>query len=85
MTLIELLCFVLGVLISVLAGRCFYAKIGWWGVPLAPIIGFGSLYGLILLLDRLFPPPSVREQLRVKAESAKQGTAPGSDITQPKA
>jgi hypothetical protein len=56
MSLVELLLLVLGILISVLVGRCFYTKVGWWGIPLGPIVGFGSLYGLILLLDRIFPP-----------------------------
>jgi hypothetical protein len=81
MSLIELLLFVLGIALSVLVRRCFYGKVGWWGIPLAPIVGFGSLYGLICLLDRIFPPRAVREQLQVKTESATQGTA----LTQPKA
>jgi hypothetical protein len=69
MSLIELLLFVLGIALSVLVGRCFYGKVGWWGVPLALIAGFGSLYGLILLLDRVFPPRAVRERQQNQEES----------------
>jgi hypothetical protein len=77
MSLVELLFFVIGIAISVLAGRCFYAKVGWWGVTLAPIVGFGSLYGLILLLDRIFPSRAVREGQQGNAQSGTRDTASG--------
>ena len=30
MTLIELLLFALGIALSILFGKCFYGKLGWW-------------------------------------------------------
>ncbi len=85
MSLIELLLFVLGIALSVLVGRCFYAKIGWWGMLPAPILGFGSVYGLILLLDRIFPPRSVHERQQAKTGSGMQDRASNTDVAEPKA
>ena len=61
MTLIELLLFALGIALSILFGKCFYGKIGWWGIPPAPILGFGSVWGMILLLHWVFPPRASRD------------------------
>lgn len=85
MSVIELLFFVLGILISVLAGRCFYSKVGWWGALPAPIVGSGSLYGLILLLDRIFPPRAMREMQQAKKNSAVRGRTSKGDAEEPKA
>jgi hypothetical protein len=61
MTVIELLFFFLGVALSILFGKYFYARIGWWGIPPAPILGFGSVWGLLVLLHRIFPPRASRD------------------------
>src|SRR5260370_30503111 len=61
MTLVELLVFALGAALTVLFGKYFYGKIGWWGVLPAPILGFGSVWGIILLLNWIFPPRASRD------------------------
>jgi len=65
MTLIELLLFALGIALSILFGKCFYGKLGWWGIPPAPILGFGSVWGMILLLHWIFPPRGARDLKQV--------------------
>jgi hypothetical protein len=85
MSLIESLLFVLGIAVSILVGRCFYGKVGWWGILPAPIVGFGSLYGLILLLDRIFPPRAIRETRQAKKNSAVRNRTSEGDREEPKA
>ena len=49
MTLMELLCFVLALAISIVSGRLLLSYISWWSVLPAMTIGFGMVYvGLVL-------------------------------------
>jgi hypothetical protein len=65
MTLFELLFFAVGIALSISFGKFSYGKIGWWGIPPAPILGFGSVWGMILLLNWIFPPRASRDLKQV--------------------
>jgi hypothetical protein len=54
MNVFELFSFLLAVFISILFGKCFFARIGWWGVLPAGVLGFG-LVALVLAALRKFP------------------------------
>jgi hypothetical protein len=53
MNFIELLCFVLGVVLTIVIGRFLFAYLGWWAAVPAPILGFGLIFLLIVGLNRL--------------------------------
>jgi hypothetical protein len=52
MNFIELCTFLLGVVLTILIGRFLFPYIGWWATVPAPILGFGSIVMLIVLVNR---------------------------------
>ena len=53
MNFVELFLFVLGVALTVVIGRLMFPYLGWWAALPAPILGFGSIFILIIGLNRL--------------------------------
>ena len=58
MNFVELFCFLLGVVLTVVIGRFLFPYIGWWAALPAPILGFGLIVILIMGLNRLAPRPN---------------------------
>jgi hypothetical protein len=60
MALFELLFFAVGIALSILFGKFSYGKIGWWGIPPAPILGFGSVWGADTSPELDFPAACIQ-------------------------
>ena len=53
MNIVELFCFLAGVVLTIVIGKFLFSYLGWWAILPAPILGFGSIVILIVGLDRL--------------------------------
>ena len=54
MNIVELFCFLLGVVLTIVIGKFLFPYLGWWSIFPAAILGFGLVVSLIWGLDRLY-------------------------------
>ena len=62
MNIIELFLFFVGVALSLVFANFFFRYLGWWGVLPGVILGFGSIWLLIEVLNRVFPDKKPNEK-----------------------
>ena len=54
MNIVELFCFLLGVVLTIVIGKFLFPYLGWWSIFPAAILGFGLVVILIVGLNLLY-------------------------------